>query len=182
MSRRPWDWYPTPDWATKVVVEKYQISGKVFEPCTGQGDITNAIIKYTNGAVIPVTNDLNTECPADTHWDATSPENWDGLYFDWVVSNPPFALAIEIIKQAMKHADNVLMLLRMSFLEPVEHRGLWLRDNPLKGLTVLPRISFSGDGKTDSVTCGWMYWSKTWMTSHIDVVHPALEHEDEMFQ
>jgi hypothetical protein len=52
------------------------------------------------------------------------------------------------------------MLLRLSFLEPTRERGPWLAANPPDLVIVLPRISFTGDGKTDSVTCAWMIWDK----------------------
>jgi hypothetical protein len=48
----------------------------------------------------------------------------------------------------------------MSYLEPVENRGVWLNEHPPTTLIVLPRISFTGDGKTDNVTCAWMVWRK----------------------
>jgi hypothetical protein len=33
-------------------------------------------------------------------------------------------------------------------------------EHSLSKLIVLPRISFTGNGKTDSVTCGWFIWIK----------------------
>lgn len=54
----------------------------------------------------------------------------------------------------------VAMLLRLSYLEPTKDRGHWLNDHPPTQMIVLPRISFTGDGKTDSVTCAWMIWHK----------------------
>lgn len=177
MARRAWDYYPTPDWATKVVVEKYQMSGTVFEPCVGQGDISKAVEKHSVSTLKLLTNDVNPNVSADWHWDATQPQCWDGLHFDWVVSNPPFTNALEIVQQALKHSTNVLMLLRMSFLEPVGTRAKWLHEHPPRGLVVIPRISFTGDGKTDSVTCAWMYWSNEQREAHIEVIHPVFEQE-----
>jgi hypothetical protein len=52
------------------------------------------------------------------------------------------------------------MFLRLSYLEPVRNRGAWLAAHPPTGLIVLPRISFTGDGQTDTVTCAWMVWDK----------------------
>ena len=50
-------------------------------------------------------------------------------------------------------------LLRLSFLEPTLTRREFLRANPPKRVIVLPRISFTGDGRTDSVTCAWLIWT-----------------------
>jgi len=55
----------------------------------------------------------------------------------------------------------VAMLLRLSFLEPtakVNPRGPWLAECPPSRLIVLPRCSYTGDGRTDSVTTAWMIW------------------------
>jgi hypothetical protein len=80
---------------------------------------------------------------------------------DWIVTNPPFNVAAQIVPNAFNHAvKGIAMLLRLSYLEPVEDRGAWLNSHPPSDLIVLPRISFTGDGKTDSVTCAWMVWRK----------------------
>jgi hypothetical protein len=55
------------------------------------------------------------------------------------------------------------MMLRLSFKEPTEHknpRGPFLETNPLTRELVMPRYSFTGDGKTDSITTAWMIWAK----------------------
>ena len=48
-------------------------------------------------------------------------------------------------------------------------RGAWLNEHPPTTLIVLPRISFTGNGKTDSVTCAWMVWEKNAITQRIIV-------------
>lgn len=100
---------------------------------------------------------------ADYTADVSKPEVWStfprGAH--WVVSNPPFNQAPLIVPLAWAYAEiGIAMLLRLSFLEPVKNRGLWLNQCPPTELIVLPRISFTGDGKTDSVTCAWMIWRK----------------------
>jgi hypothetical protein len=52
------------------------------------------------------------------------------------------------------------LLLRLSFLEPTFERQDLLIDNPPDAMIVLPRYSFTGDGKSDSVTCAWMVWGE----------------------
>jgi hypothetical protein len=61
------------------------------------------------------------------------------------------------------------MLLRLSYLEPTEDRGAWLNSHPPTDLIVLPRISFTGNGKTDSVTCAWIVWRKQCNTQRIAI-------------
>ena len=54
----------------------------------------------------------------------------------------------------------VAFLLRLSFVEPTNERGDWLEKNPPTGRITLPRYSFTGDGRSDSVTAEWMIWHK----------------------
>lgn len=108
------------------------------------------------------TNDIDPSKPTDTHYDASLSAYWDAPgEADWIVSNPPFSAAALIVPLAVAHANlGVAMLLRLSFLEPVENRVAFLEQHPPTDFIVLPRISFTGDGKTDSVTCAWMIWDK----------------------
>lgn len=157
--RRANDFYPTPEWATRELLDIVPISGLVRECCAGDGQIVNPLRR---AGLVVVTNDIDRQWPADHHFDAA--QQWPhgiGLA-DWVITNPPFNRAAEIIPMAHNHSRiGMAMLLRLSFLEPVEDRGAWLNRNPPTTLVVLPRISFTGDGRTDSVTCAWMVWEKS---------------------
>lgn len=159
-QRRKNDFYPTPGWATEVLLsnlpdEIEADSMVIYEPCSGQGDISNILKKKYP---IVLTNDIDPEMPSDGHIDATLDKAWT-LQVDWTITNPPFNQAYQIVSKAVKNSKNgVAALLRLSFLEPTMERGPWLAANPPDKMIVLPRISFTGDGKTDSVTCAWMIW------------------------
>jgi hypothetical protein len=128
-----------------------------IEPCHGAGDITKAL---TRRGLSVVSNDLDSALVADHHLDATIPTNWAAFrQCDWVITNPPFSSALPIVRNALQSTSRgVAMLLRLSFLEPTNDRCDWLKANPPTRIIVLPRTSFTGDGKTDSVTCAWMIW------------------------
>lgn len=168
MTRRKHDFYPTPEWATEELLKHVKIDGRVFECCVGDG----AISRVFEGLNYPVlTNDIDGSREAHLHGDAASTDFWTGIKKsygkpDWIVTNPPFNQAIDIVVNAHVFAKKGLaMLLRLSFLEPTEDRGAFLNMYPPDKVVVLPRISFTGDGKTDSVTCAWMNWS-------LDKVYP----------
>jgi hypothetical protein len=112
---------------------------------------------------------------ADANADATSPAFWDGLEpdIDWVVSNPPFTCCTPIIVGAFRVArKGVAMLLRLSYLEPCNDRAEFLAAHP-PSLIVLPRISFTGDGKSDNVTCAWFVWDFDRHDSTVKIVTKA---------
>lgn len=149
MARRPRDAYYTPEAATLALLTHVPfISGTILEPCAGEGHIVRPLEAMDAGFVIA--SDITTGNDARTWWPET--------HIDWVVTNPPFNQAFEIVQNAHNHCDNLAMLLRLSWLEPTHKRGEWLQRNPPNQIIVLPRISFTGDGKTDSVTCAWMVW------------------------
>lgn len=164
--RRSLDWYPTPMWATRILLDRLpQLTGRVFECCSGKGDISNALAERPTITVIE--NDLDVRCASDFHVDATDPRAWATINaqagpFDWIVSNPPFSLAPKIVPIAQRWATNgIAMLLRLSYLEPCLDRVDWLTNWDAHGrVIVLPRISFTGDGKTDNVTAAWMIFGE----------------------
>jgi hypothetical protein len=158
-TRRHLDQYFTPASATLEL--QYLIpfhESWVLECCNGDGGIS----KVLNTAATK-TNDIDESLAADFHLDASLKSSWEQFTVGahWVVSNPPFNQAAEIVPLAYDYAKvGIAMLLRLSFLEPTKNRGHWLNKNPPTQLIVLPRISFTGDGKTDNVTCAWMVWEK----------------------
>jgi hypothetical protein len=160
--RRALDFYPTPAWATAILLDRVpQLRGRVLECCSGAGDISTTLAERT--AVTVIQNDIDERRPSDFHRDATDPLAWQQINeaagpFDWIVSNPPFSLASKILPHAQRYAVHGLaMLLRLSYLEPCLDRVDWLLAQQARGrVLVLPRISFTGDGKTDSVTAAWL--------------------------
>jgi hypothetical protein len=135
-----------------------------LECCAGEGGIADVL--ETLPGVIVLRNDVDATMPR-LHWtyDVTNHLAWQRISKQrpvaWVISNPPFNQAARIIPLAYAHAVvGIAMLLRLSYLEPTKDRGAWLNAHPLTDMIVLPRISFTGDGKTDSVTCAWMVWEK----------------------
>lgn len=159
--RRDLDAYFTPTSATEQLAKRVRLTGVVCEPCVGEHAIAEVLRRESITRLI--TNDLDRKRTADYHEDAAHFMFWQTLEerggVDWVVTNPPFLVAVDILKYAQAHArKGVAMLLRLSILEPCADRGEWLQEHPPTRLIVLPRISFTGDGKTDSVTLGWFVW------------------------
>lgn len=164
--RRKNDFYPTPSWATQELLSRVDIRGYILEPCIGDGAIASVI---DGGDRWIYGNDIAPQTNCSFCGDASTRELWETVRntmpderIDWVVTNPPFNVAAKIVPLAFEFAEfGIAMLLRLSYLEPVEDRGAWLKENPPTKLIVLPRISFTNDGKTDSVTCAWMVWEKS---------------------
>src|SRR5688572_7789216 len=122
MTRRANDWYPTTAWATEDLLRHVDIRGAILEPCVGDRSIANVLSERLGGTVY--TNDIDRRWSAHEHADATDPKWWAEVLqaqaIDWVVTNPPFNVAAEILPLAFKRARvGVAMLLRLTYLEPV---------------------------------------------------------------
>lgn len=171
--RRKFDFYPTQTWGTEILIENVPIQGNVFECCSGEHHITNVLRTLPKTNVY--TNDINPNCEADYHVDLTQGKSWDqvGERPNWIVTNPPFKYAVPIVKGAYKHTtDGIAMFLRLSFLEPCENRKEFLKKHPPTNIIVLPRMSFTGNRSSDTVTCAWMIWDKSqlWQNDAIKIL------------
>jgi hypothetical protein len=162
-GRRPFDFYPTHAAVTAVLLDHVTIAGRVLEPCAGAGDMARVLRAHAPITAV-ATNDYDPSRRADFHGDAADPMAtcYTAGRSDWVVTNPPFSQAAGILQTAYAQARvGAAFLLRLSFAEPANGRGAWLAAHAgrLSHLIVLnPRPSFTGDGKTDSVTAAWFVW------------------------
>lgn len=167
-ERRALDFYETPRKATQALLARLpelirDYDDAIFEPCTGEGAIAKVL--WEAGKQV-WQNDYDRARSADWHLDARRPEVWTcarSVGCQWAITNPPFSDAAEIIQAGIGAGLYIAALLRLSFLEPTRHptngRMRWLSQQPPARLVVLPRISFTQDRKTDSVTSAWMIWA-----------------------
>ena len=166
--RRPNDFYPTPAALTAILLALVpELAGSAVEPCAGDGAMADALER--SGRLTGVkTNDILAGFDCTTTSDArdTGAAVWQGTA-DWVITNPPFTWASEILANAWAYAGTgVAMLLRLTFLEPTVARAELLQQlTPfLSDIIVFgqPRPSFTDDRRTDSVTTAWLVWQKGW--------------------
>jgi hypothetical protein len=161
-ERSDFDFYETPGFMTRSLLHFHPaIRGyRVLEPCSGR-DAIATILRQADCDVL--TNDFDVRQPAQTHFDATTREYWQhhAPAVDYVITNPPFNRAIDIVRLAVEHANvGVILLLRKTFLEPTEDRGPWLQAHPPTRVIGEPRYDFRRNGNTDSVSCDWMIWER----------------------
>jgi hypothetical protein len=169
-ARRQFDAYYTPEAAIRALIDdiKGELTGPILDPCVGDGAILRAFLP-TCAVREWMTNDFDVRVRADTHRDASTDAYWEELHDgpacpDWVITNPPWSQASEITSRAIVTARcGVAMLLRLSFLEPTRNRE-WISRTPPDRVIVLPRISYTTDGKTDTVTSAWMIWCRDYLS------------------
>lgn len=93
------------------------------------------------------------------------------MEYSTIITNPPYSLAQQFVEKSFELAGkdtDIIMLLRLAFLESKKRRDFWQR-HPVSGLYVLSeRPSFTGS-RTDSAAYAWFVWNKS-ETQKIEVV------------
>lgn len=123
---------------------------RLFEPCRGHGAITDAFHL----------------CFDEIQWceitEGTDYLKTDARIFhpDWIITNPPFSLAMEFLQKSLTEAENVAYLLRLNFLGSRKRREFWQAHPPTALVVLAERPCFTGNGATDSCEYAWFIWSK----------------------
>lgn len=182
-ERDPYDYYPTPAWCVDRLAEAVpsirQRKRTVLEPCAGDGAILRALCRYNTG------NDPGVEPGMFTAWEiqarfgaelsalaeevcinsalvlAEQRDKWvvDARLvkpFDLAITNPPFGIAFDLLKALWPISQQIVFLLRLSFLAS-EERQPFLSAHP-PSLYVLPNRPIFTQGTSDNCDYAWMRW------------------------
>jgi hypothetical protein len=141
---------------------------RILDPCCG-GDANTippypvVLQRFGIGKVIS-TMDIRQDSRADIISDYLCKTDIKAQRFDMIITNPPFNQALPIIQKAINDVVDggfVIMLLRLNFLES-KGRRLFFEEFMPRDIFVHPtRISFTPDGKTDSIAHAHFVWRKT---------------------
>jgi hypothetical protein len=157
------DFYETPAFQARALLAHVPITGSVLEPCAGLGAITRVLGQCAAISTIVQNEPYQNYRSADFTRDATLPSSWK-LFpkVDWVITNPPFKLADQIVPLAYEHARvGVAFLLRLSWFEPTKEREAFLSAFPPDAIVSMPRHKYRPESEHgDSVTTGWFVWMK----------------------
>ena len=169
----PHDYYPTPPWVTRALVESGEIpTGRTWdtwlEPCAGEGAIIRAVPEVAWSAM-----ELRPECQEQLEEVAGVGNVAIGDFLAeghpgepaWVVTNPPFRLAADFVRASLEVASQgVAMLLPLGWLGSCSSRLDLLRSPP-DVLVLSKRPSFNGKG-TDVQSYAWMIFRRGLRRSH----------------
>jgi hypothetical protein len=164
------DYYVTP---IHTIVEflnefiKYEsevFKGNILDCCAG-GDI-NHLMSYPKalkqiGIFNVDTIDIRKDSLANIKTDYLKYNCKDK--YDVIITNPPFNIALDIIKKALDDVKNngyVIMLLRLNFFEGKLRKNFWLNNMAKYAFVHSKRISFTDKGSTDSIAYMHCVWQK----------------------
>ena len=188
------DFYPTPKWATRALLEKYkyEIKGKnCLEPACGNGAMVDVLREYFNSVDCydlhdPANKGFIKKDFLAAGW--LEPEN---KQYDWIITNPPFQLAEEfILKMYRECLIGCASFGRISFLEGRKrYKNLFNVIPPSKVFVFSERVNMMHgrlDKEASSAVCyAWYVWEKLETTGETklfwfgDGTHKALERESD---
>lgn len=192
------DNYSTPLEAVYPYLIYWKPQGRILDPCSGEGNIIRAYFNIVDYALImkdsfpgahldfPATTGINSVFSSDirsaalkwrndsfTHYDGVDllqpPHPLEAEGVDWVITNPPFSLAVEVARRALEltkgSMGKVGLLLRIQFSEG-KARTSWLKKTPLRMIQVFEsRVSMYPEGKerpeklAGTQCFAWFTWS-----------------------
>jgi len=131
-DRAPYDYYITPPDAViallKEVGYRFSTGDVIWEPASGNGAISRILENLFPECKI-ISSDLRTD--EDVYGEKGVDFLRTEREVDWIITNPPYNLALKFVLHALKHArKGVFMLMRFSFLAGLErYNQLWGRQS-----------------------------------------------------
>lgn len=142
--------------------------GTILDPCAG-GDSKNEMSYPT--VLCETGVEQNRIITVDIREDSEASIKGDYFKMNFpkdkpvriVISNPPFSDAQEFILKGLSEVETggfVIMLLRLNFFGGVKRNPLWRERTPKYAFVHPRRMSFTADGKTDSIEYMHCVWQK----------------------
>lgn len=154
------DYYQTPIWATRALLEREMFEGSILEPCCGAGAISKLLSNCTSSD-IRTDKDVYEGKGIDIF-------SYKNNSFDNIITNPPYKYAQEIIEKSLEIARHkVTMILKLCFLES-ERRYQMFKSTPLKIVYVFcKRVQMYPEGtekpkNSGTIAFAWYVWDKNY--------------------
>lgn len=148
-ARNERDFYATPESAFAPLLHYLHFDLEYWEPAQGDGRLVRWLRESGRRA-----DGRDLACGFDFLEDTTQRQ--------FILTNPPFSLALEFCDHAINHAPEVMMLLRLNFLGSQARRPWWATHEPDALFVLSQRPSFGknkqGRKGTDACDYAWFYW------------------------
>lgn len=183
------DFYVTPPWVIHRFLDRKQLyyadeaerkqkewqnlpGGRWLEPCAGDGELIRTV-NSRRSDIIWSAAELREEMKPNLEplvhdqlylgdFLGLNLEAFGGKKFDVAITNPPFNIAMAVVKKCMEVANMTIMLLRLNFWGSDERQVFMKRFPPhTYVLPNRPMFSLNKKGKpgTDSPEYAWMVWN-----------------------
>jgi len=153
-KRIKYDAYPTPEIAIVELLKRETFEGKGWEPASGTGNIA----KYFKNIMASDIRDVPR---------IYGEHNIDFLkttrYVDFIITNPPFSLALEFLEHSLECSSKVALFLRLAFLEGKKRYYFFKKNPPIRIYIFSNRLTcHDEEGKwLGTMLCfAWFIWEK----------------------
>lgn len=177
--------FPTPPWATRALMDVLGLkpdgkNGTAWEPCRGLGHMSDVLEERFD---VVIESDVHDYDAGDGFigeiCDATDAEQVCKLMQDfghhgcnawehgpnWIITNPPFGKAEDMVRLFLDHAqDGVALLLRTQFLEGQKRYDLFAQFPPTLVAVFAGRVAMCEGGYdpkgSTATSYAWFIWRK----------------------
>jgi hypothetical protein len=165
--RKPADFYPTPYNVTIALLDFLEIEpgSLIWEPGAADGDMVfpmRACELEVFASDIRETRFLEYDHNAMIfNFLSISAVRHPGEKLQWIITNPPFALAEEFIRVALEICPNVAMLVRSQYWHAATRLKFFQDNKPsyVLPLTWRPAFEEAERGKSPLMDVTWMVWN-----------------------
>jgi hypothetical protein len=166
LAERGVDLYETPAVAVEALLRVLPLpAGAIWEPACGRGAIANVLRAHGYTVVCTDLVDYGVDSAAVYGEDfLKTTELPPGV--TTILTNPPYSIANEFVAHALELCANVIMLLRLAFLES-ERRSPILDGAGLKRvfvfrkrLPMMHRDGWEGRKANSGMAFAWMFWER----------------------
>lgn len=147
------DFYPTPEWVTKILLSHQVFEGEIWEPSAGTGAISE-VLKSAGYKVYSTDLVDRGYCQGgiDFLMEITHTPN--------IVTNPPFNLSYEFMEKAVELADRcVALLLPIRYLSGKKRCEFYYNHPPSKIIVIPSKVDFLGNGNP-MMEFAWFIWER----------------------
>lgn len=153
------DFYPTPAWATHVLIDNEKFVGDIWECACGDGSMSTVLEKTGNRVF---SSDLFDRGYGQPGIDFTKYNK----AFDNIITNPPFHSAEEFVHSGRRNAKKKFaFLLRLAFLESSRRQqSIFSEFPPARVWVFSERITFYPKGAirkgSGTTAYAWFVWDR----------------------
>lgn len=150
------DFYPTPEYVTRILMDRIPFDGTIWECACGDGAMSEVIKSYGHHVV-------STDLVGRGYNDGTSGIDFlfENTKMANIVTNPPFNLAYEFIEQGLRLSCRKLaLLLPVRYLTGKKRTDLYKKTPPKYVIIIPNKVDFLGYGNP-AMEFAWFVWDKS---------------------
>lgn len=166
---RALDFFPTPPWATRALtrdVLSWDVIGSptVWEPAAGAGHMSRVLEEDASEVFASDVADYGHGFAVGSFVGQGADVAQCPFRPDWIVTNPPFNLALEFVDRALEEAtDGVALLVRSVWAEGGQRYERLFKDRPPSVIAQfcerVPMVAGRWDPKASTATSyAWFIW------------------------